>query len=148
MTMRAMFSPRSLTSAVLLFTMFSCSRQPEYSPAPQSNGNIVIDVSTLKQEVPQFHTYHYKGKKISFFVLRIDDKVNSFFDACASCYPHKQGYSYKDGYVTCRYCNLKFSVYKLERGLGSCYPVKIEGRLEKGKYLIPVKTLEEGVEMF
>ena len=37
---------------------------------------------------------------------------------------------------------MKFSVYKLEKGLGSCFPIKIEGRMENGKYLIPIAVLE------
>jgi uncharacterized membrane protein len=133
---------------VAVFTLISCDRQPSYPPAPQSGPNIVIDIAALEPEVPEFHTHLFKDKKISYFVLKIDDKVNSFFDACATCYPHKMGYSYKDGYVTCRYCNLKFSAYKLEKGLGSCYPIKIKGRTVKDKYLIPVKTLEDGADLF
>ncbi len=132
----------------LILTALSCNRQPSYPPAPRNGSNIEIDIATLEPDIPRFHTYLFKGKKISYLVLKIDNKVNSFFDACASCYPHKMGYSYSNGYVTCRYCNLKFSVYKLEKGLGSCYPIKLEGKMVKGKYLIPVKTLEEAADMF
>lgn len=137
-----------LLSLFLIVFAVSCNRQPSYPPAPQNGPNVEIDIAILEPEVPKFYTYLYDGKKISYLVLKIDDKVNSFLDACASCYPHKMGYSYKDGYVTCRYCNLKFSVYKLEKGLGSCYPIKIEGKTVKGKYLIPVKKLEEAAELF
>ena len=45
--------------------------------------------------------------------------------------------------VTCRYCNMKFPIYKLEKGLGSCYPIKIAGKTEQGKYLISLAALEE-----
>ncbi len=133
----------------MLSMMFSaCSRQPVH-PAPAIEGrDAVIAVSTLKHEVPQFFTYQYQGKNISFFVLRLNDKVLSFLDACASCYPHKQGYRYDDGFVTCRFCNMKFPVYKLEKGLGSCYPIRIDGRIENGKYLIPVATLENAADKF
>jgi uncharacterized membrane protein len=141
-------SPAFLALMILLLFASSCTRQPSYSPAPQNGSNIEIDISLLEPEIPKFFTYFYNGKKISYLVLKVDDKVSSFFDACASCYPHKMGYSYSNGYVTCRYCNLRFSVYKLEKGLGSCYPIKLEGKTVKGKYLIPVKTLEEAADMF
>ncbi len=124
----------------LLFT--SCSEQPLYHPPALSGKDIVVDASILKPEVPQFFTYRYQGKNIGFFVIKIDQKVISFLDACASCYPHKRGYRYEDGSVTCRFCNIKFSLYKLEKGIGGCYPIKIEGRMENGKYLIPVAVLE------
>jgi len=128
--------------------LFACSHQPVYSAARQVGPNIVIDPASLTAGTPQFYTYHYQGKNISYFVLKVQDKVLSFFDACASCYPHKRGYRYENGSVTCRNCNVKFSIFNLEKGLGSCYPLKIEGRMENGKYLIPVATLEYAADKF
>jgi uncharacterized membrane protein len=60
----------------------------------------------------------------------------------------KRGYQEKDGYVVCRACDMRFSVYKLEKGIGGCYPIKIEGKTENGHYLIPVKTLEGKADKF
>ena len=128
------------TSLFLLFT--ACSRQPVYPPPAVSGRDVVVDISALKHEVPQFFTYRCQGKNVSFFVIQLNDKVASFLDACASCYPHKQGYRCEDGSVVCRACGLKFSVYKLEKGIGGCYPIRIEGRMEKGNYLIPLAALE------
>ena len=132
-----------------LIILSSCNRQPSY-PAPERRGDHVsIDVSRLKEEVPVFYTYRFQDKPISFFLFKLDEKILSFFDACVSCYPHRQGYRYDDdGSVTCRHCNIRFPLYKLEKGLGNCYPIKIEGRLENGKYLIPVATLEAGADKF
>jgi len=50
--------------------------------------------------------------------------------------------------VSCRACGLKFSVHKLEKGLGGCYPIRIEGRMENGRYLIPLASLEAEAEKF
>ncbi len=137
------FTGRALIiSCFIIFVVSSCSRQPAYPPAAFSGNDAVIDISALKPEIPQFYTYQYHGKNISFFVLKLNDKVVSFFDACASCYPHKLGYKCEDGSVVCRACGMRFSVYKLEKGLGGCYPIRIEGRTEKGKYLIPLASLE------
>ncbi len=128
---------------VILPIMFlSCSRQPVH-PAPAIEGrNAMIAVMTLKDEVPQFYTYQYQGKNISFFVLKMNDKVSSFFDACVSCYPHKLGYKYEDGVVVCKACNMRFPVYRLEKGIGGCYPVRLEGRVDNNKYLIPLASIE------
>jgi uncharacterized membrane protein len=142
------------TSAItiLLTSLFlmtaACSRQPVYPPPSLSGRDVVIDVSTLKPEIPQFYTYRYNGKNISFFVLKLNERVVSFFDACASCYPHKRGYKYDDGSVVCRACNMRFSVYKLEKGLGGCYPIRLQGRTENGKYLIPLALLEQEAGKF
>jgi len=131
-----------LLLSIVFLACTSCNRPPSYPPAAQRGPDIIIDSSTLEPDVPKFYSYPYLGRNINFFILKINGKVSSFLDACASCYSHKQGYRYEDGAVTCRYCNMKFSVYKLEKGLGSCYPIKIEGRMENGEYLIPVAVLE------
>lgn len=141
-----------LAAALLLsfsVSMFAaCSRQPSYPPPPLQGSDVAIDIAGLKPDVPAFYTYHYQGKKINFFVCRVGGKVFSFLDACASCYTQKRGYRYDEGKVVCRDCNMKFSMYQLEKGLGSCYPIKIEGRVENGKYLVPVSTLEGAADKF
>ncbi len=137
-----------LSSLALMLILVVCARQPSYPPAPQEGSSIVIDAANLEPEVPKFYSYRSQGKNVNYFVLRVQGKVLSFLDACASCYIHKRGYGYADGHVTCRACNLKFSVNQLEKGLGSCYPIRIDGRMENGKYLIPVATLENAADKF
>jgi len=126
----------------------ACTNQHTYAAPTIIGNNAVIEISSLNTATPIFLTYRYKGKLINFFVLRLDSGVQSYLDACASCYHHKQGYRPDDGQVTCRYCNMKFSVYKLEKGLGSCFPVKLEGKTEQGNYLISLAALEDAVNMF
>ena len=43
---------------------------------------------------------------------------------------------------------MSFSVYKLEKGLGGCYPIQISGKMEQGNYLIPLATLEGHANKF
>jgi uncharacterized membrane protein len=137
-----------LSSALFCLLLISCSRQTVYPPAPQSGTDVVIEVAALQPEVPKFYTYFYQGKNISFFLLKVQDKVLAFLDACASCHPHKQGFRYENGCVSCRYCAMQFSVAKLEQGIGGCYPIKLEGRLENGQFRIPVKSLEAAADKF
>ena len=138
----------TLFALAVLTGVTSCSRQPIYPPPAVSDGNAVVDVSALKPETPQFFTYTYRGKNISFFVIRMNGGVQSYFDACVTCYPKKRGYQNKDGYIECRACDMHFSVYKLEKGMGGCYPIKLEGRMENGRYLIPVAALEKMEDKF
>jgi uncharacterized membrane protein len=72
----------------------------------------------------------------------MQDRVLSFLDACLTCYPRKLGYASKEGFVVCRACDTTYSVYKLEKGIGGCYPIRIEGSLDKDRYLIMRSTLE------
>jgi uncharacterized membrane protein len=126
----------------------ACTSQHTYAAPTVIGVNAVIEISSLKTATPLFLTYQYKGKRVNFFVLRLDSGVQSYLDACASCYHHQQGYRPEEGQVTCRYCNMKFPIYKLEKGLGSCFPIKLEGKAEQGKYLISLAALEEASKMF
>jgi uncharacterized membrane protein len=143
--------PDRITSFIVMIMLTAaaaCSRQPIYPPPAVVDGNAVFDLSSLKPESPQFFTYVYHDKNISFFVIRMNGGVQSYLDACVTCYPKKRGYQDKNGYVACRACDMSFSVYKLEKGLGGCYPVKISGRMEKGNYLISLATLEGQADKF
>ena len=137
-----------MVASLMLFILSACSRQVSYPSPVRIGSDIVIDMSSLELEVPKFYAYQFQGKKVNFFVIKMDDKTLSFLDACASCYPHKQGFRCEDNAVICRYCNVRFPISKLEKGIGSCYPIKIEGRMEKGKYLISADTLAKAADKF
>lgn len=135
-----------MVGVIALFA--SCSRQQRYPAPPIEGENVAIQMASLPLEVPQFYSYRINGKDVNFFVIRIQDRVHSFLDACLTCYPRKLGYESKDGFVVCRACNTTYSVYKLEKGIGGCYPIHMEGRLEKGYYLIPRSTIERHAGKF
>lgn len=134
---------------IVLTTMLSsCSRQPRYPQPPLSGADVSIPVASLQHELPQFYTHPVNGTNVSFFIIRLNDRIQSFLDACVTCYPKKRGYADRNGYVECRACDMSFSLYKLEKGLGGCYPIKIEGRIENGNYRIPISTLEKAADKF
>jgi len=147
-SLRQQYHIFSLLILAMLLICSSCSSQPTYPSAPQIGPNVVIDVTNLPPEVPKFFTYHYQRENINYFVLKLQGRVSAFLDACTSCYMYKKGYRCEDGSLVCRQCGMKFSVYRLEKGLGSCFPIKIEGRLENGKYLIPLASLEAEANKF
>ena len=126
----------------------ACSRQPGYPEAPQHGADIVIDESSLPTAVPRFFTYRYANRNINFFVLKLETGVASYLDACVTCYPKRLGYECRDGYVHCRACGMNYSVYRLEKGIAGCYPIRINGRSEKGKYLIALSELQKHAGKF
>ncbi len=147
-TISSRFVMMTLLCSVIFSLCSSCSPQPRYPAPPLIGTDVAVDVSSLQDEVPVFFTYEYQGRPVSFFIVRIDGKISSFLDACVSCYTRKQGYGYSNGRVTCRACGMKFALSQLEKGLGGCYPIKIEGKVGNGKYLIPVTILEASAEKF
>jgi len=132
----------------VLGSFASCSQQPRYAAPPIEGDNVVIQIAQLPSEVPQFYSYRSQGKEINFFVIRLQGQVLTFLDACLSCYPRKLGYASKDGSVVCRACNTTYSVYKLEKGLGGCFPIKIEGRQDNGTYVIARAALDRHANKF
>jgi uncharacterized membrane protein len=138
----------ALVSLLLLGTAFSCTSRPHYPPAPVQGNAISIDTASLEDGVPRFFSYRFQDRDISFFILKLGNRVLSFLDACVTCYPRALGYRYENGHLNCRACNLDFSVFKLEKGIGGCYPIKIEGRLEGGMYMIPTGELQKHARKF
>ncbi len=129
--------------ALSLFLFVSaCSRQPRYPAPPVRDGKVVIAVSDLAPETPRFYTYEFKNKPISFFVIKMNGGVVSYLDACVTCYPRKLGYAHENGRMACRTCNIQFSIYKLDKGIGGCYPIKLNGQTAGRAYEIPTALLE------
>jgi len=141
-------SIKMLTLSLFFSLLPACSGQSAYPEPSRIGRDAVVDVSRLPSETPEFFTYHYGGKKINFFVVKSKDTVLSFLDACVRCYTKKRGYRYDGGYVICRACNMKYPVSEIEKGFGSCYPIKLAGHVQNGKYHIPLSLLEEQADKF
>lgn len=140
----------ALVAAVLIAVSIvsACSPQPRY-PAPSVNrGDVVFDTASLPFEIPQFFTVVHEGRNISFFIIRLKTGVLSFFDACVTCFPQKRGYAAKDGRVVCRACSTEYSIYKLDKGIGGCYPIQIHGFTEGGTYRIPLAMIRSEARKF
>ena len=133
---------------MLALGIVGCARQPEYAPPLLSGSDVAIEVSKLQEGIPLFLTHDHRGKKISFFVVKIDNTVLSFLDACNACYPHKRGYKYDHGMIVCLYCKEKYLINEIAAGSGNCYPIKLPGRIQAGRYLIAVLSLEKNANKF
>jgi uncharacterized membrane protein len=133
---------------LFLLCVTACSRQPAYPEPARAGTDLVIDVTSLGENVPQFYTYNYSGCNVNFFVIKVRGRVLSFLDACMKCHSKKLGFRFADGSVVCKACDERYPVSEIETGFGSCYPVRIEGKNEGGRYLLPVAELEKMGEKF
>lgn len=136
-------------TAVIAFTIISCSRMPAYERAPLNNaGDVAINIKTLKGKVPVFYTYDFDGRRIDFFLIKVNGNVQSYFDACAMCYHKKLGYRVEGNEIVCRACNLRYTADELKTGLGSCHPIPLPGRTENGTYIITKEAIKTGLKYF
>lgn len=127
--------------SILLF-LTACSKTPAYSKAPVAGDEVTVDALSLKPDVPQFFNYHSGNKNVNFFVIKIDNEVLSFLDACLSC-KSNLGYSFSNGRFTCKECGTEYSVSEVKNGIGTCYPIRIPGKLRDSKYYIPISELQK-----
>lgn len=134
---------------VLLFAaLFACAQRPEYPSPPIRGGSVVVATGGLKIGEPMFYTVELDGVGVSFFVLKIDDTIRSYLDACMKCYPHKKGYRVDGFYLECRYCGVRYPLDNLDQGVGSCYPIPVKGELMGNEYVISFSELKKAVKYF
>ncbi len=132
---------------VVLFIL-SCAKKPVYPEARFDGGNVRIALNHLQEKKPVFFTFHAGDKAINYFVVRVGGSMQSYFDACAKCYPKKAGYRLERSRVVCRTCGVRYEIEDLKDGIGSCYPIKLPGRLQGDTYVISRKDLLAGGRYF
>jgi hypothetical protein len=64
------------------------------------------------------------------------------------CYPEKRGFRFDKGSIACRACNEQYPLTEIEKEVGSCYPIKLEGRLQADLYRIPSSSLGKMSDRF
>ena len=131
-----------------MYILISCAKEPSYIQAPFNGYTSEIDVSTLMPKQPLFYSLSIEGKNISFFLVKVDSEIQSYFNACKECYPKKLGFSFEEGYVKCRSCNERWPMESLRDGIGGCYPIPLKGVSKGHQYVITREALMEGMNFF
>ena len=132
----------------IVFILFACSNGHVYEEAPFNGSKVIIDANMLKEGVPVFYTLRHNGRHINYIVMKTDNDIQSYFDACAECYPEKKGFRHEDGSLVCNLCNVGYSLHTFKEGKGSCYPFKLEGILKDNVYEIDKDTIIKGKRYF
>ncbi len=128
--------------------LLGCSKMPVYPEAAYSGYGVKIPLNDLEEKKPVFFTFHDGKNKINYFVVKTDGSYQSYFDACAKCYRKKNGYRLEGSRIICRACDVNYSVNDLKEGIGSCYPIKLEGRVEGDVYVIDKEAILAGGKFF
>lgn len=137
----------AILAAALAVALSACTSRPEHPPAPIAGGEVRIALDEIEGRGPVFYALVHDGKKIGFFVVQAPGGIESYFDACAKCYPKKLGYRAAEGKLQCRACGLWYEMDDLG-GVGSCHPLPIKGRVDGNSYVIEKETLIRGAGYF
>ena len=139
---------RTVLALAVVMLLFACAKKEAYPEAAYYGSGVRIKLDMLPEGKPVFFTFYSQEKGINYFVIRMHDHVESYFDACAKCYPGKRGYAYDGDKLICRVCDVRYPLDKLKDGIGSCYPIKLAGKVEAGFYLIDADALRDGDKYF
>jgi uncharacterized membrane protein len=132
----------------IVICLYACAKKPVYPEARFDGEQVRIVLSGLKERMPAFFTFRAEDKGINYFVVKVNGSVQSYFDACAKCYPKKLGYRIGGDRIVCRACSVRYEVTDLKDGIGSCYPIKLPGRIEGKTYVISRKDILAGGRFF
>ncbi len=130
----------------LLGAVSGCRKKPQYTALTEAGDYLRLDTAGLSKGLPHFYSFMHEGKKIDFFVIK-GGGIASYFDACMKCYPKRLGYRAEDDRLVCRACGIGYSFENIS-GVGSCYPIRLEGRAEGNAYLIRKDKIIEGERYF
>ncbi len=139
---------RNFLILFLIVLIFSCQSQTVDTYQVLKDNRFELNIKSLEHEIPEFFSIDLGEKKISFFVVKIGNSIESYLNACIKCYPHDMGYRYEASHVVCRYCNISYPIDSLKEGVGSCYPVPIEGKLQGDNYIIILNEFEKAKQYF
>ena len=125
---------------LVTLTLIACVQKPEYAPISVVGNEVAIDISLLKELVPTFYTYKHKGKRYDFFVQSSGGEIKAFIDACFKCGAERKGFEITGKRLKCRSCGESFPLNSLS-GIGSCYPIPIQGQLRGDTFYIKTSTI-------
>jgi uncharacterized membrane protein len=132
----------------ILIALCACTRKPVYPEARFDGESVRIVLDDLQEKKPAFYTFRADGREINYFVVKVYGSVESYFDACAKCYPKKMGYKLEGDRLVCRACDIHYGIEDLKDGIGSCYPIKLPGRIDGSEYVIAKKDILGGGRFF
>jgi len=128
----------------IILLLSACSKKPVYPEAPSDGSSLRIELAALPENKPVFFTFYSNKLGINFFLLKQNGNIESYFDACGKCFNRKLGFRPTDKRVVCRACDVSYHLDDLKDGIGSCYPIKLEGRVEGDTYVIGKDAILKG----
>ncbi|MBF0318849.1 MAG: DUF2318 domain-containing protein [Nitrospirae bacterium] len=135
-----------LIAAVFIFQ--GCRESRTYEKAEFTGDAFQVDSTSFKEKTPAFYSHTDAAKAITFFVVKVNGQMLSFFDICNSCKYHNLGYRADKSFVECRNCRVTIPYEDLKTGIGGCYPIPLPGRQQNGMYTVTRAEILRGKQFF
>ncbi|MBF0473706.1 MAG: DUF2318 domain-containing protein [Nitrospirae bacterium] len=133
---------------LLLYT--GCTNYPSLTEASFKDGRFEIQQSDLSEGTPIFFkiTEGNEMAHISFFVIKFNGNISSYFNACSKCYTSKKGFRVEKNQLICRICEVGYPFSSLDSGIASCFPIRLKGEMINDKYIIEKNEILKGRDYF
>jgi nitrite reductase/ring-hydroxylating ferredoxin subunit len=135
-----------LSCCFIILICAGCVNKPSYLAASFTNDEFSINESDIVENTPLF--FQTNINDISFFIIKVNGKITSYFNACPKCYTAKRGFRVENDHILCRVCDVKYTFDSLETGVASCFPLILKSRSINGKYTIKKDDLIKGRAYF
>ena len=143
---------RRLAAAALFVALLAgCSREEtKYPELRARGGEVVVDLADIGSANGRFYSFRAGGgKRVDFLVYRDGAGApHAVLDACRTCYRWRKGYLLSRGEVVCIKCDMVFKLDDLEKGTGSCVPIRLNAEGRGETLIIPAAELEAGARYF
>ncbi|MFN3740663.1 MAG: Fe-S-containing protein [Thermodesulfovibrionales bacterium] len=113
--------------------LVSCTKEEPFQRINPVNDEFVIS-HDKSDGIPHFYRAEVEGRKIDFFVIKLNGQLMVFLNRCRKCFNSGLGFRFEDRHIRCRACNVTYPVKEISKGIGSCYPLPVKARSE-GRYL-------------
>ncbi|WP_203471984.1 Fe-S-containing protein [Dissulfurispira thermophila] len=126
--------------AIFLF-LISCSQKISFLEPSTVGEDVVINIDNLTEKSPIFYKTKIDDTTIEFFVIKVKGQTHAYLNRCRRCFNSGLGFAFDKEYMRCKSCNIIIPIDELSEGIGSCYPIHVNGRLINGQYHIARKGL-------
>lgn len=145
---------RGALLALLLGTLLpgsGCSGDAARYPEVRArDGAVAVELAGIGAASGRFLSFRSGGGKVVDFLVYRDGSgaPHAVLDACRTCYRWRKGYLLSRGEVVCVKCDMVFRLDDLEKGTGSCVPIRLETQRRGETLIVPAAALEAGARYF
>ncbi|MEL7058875.1 MAG: Fe-S-containing protein [Acidobacteriota bacterium] len=118
--------------------------------APDRDGRVVLDVSSLAASEVNFYRFLNSGnQEVKFFVGRDENRiVHVAFDASENDYKRKRGFRFHDGWMVSNKCDTATRLSDVSSGSGGCRPEPVRHRLDGDRLILEETDILSGWRYF
>lgn len=119
----------------LITGILSCSSKEPLQTVQEQGSTVSLPVRNLSEKKPVLYKTTIDKTSIEFFLVKINNEVSLYLNRCRECFSSGKGFGFEGENVRCRTCNEIYPIAEIANGIGSCYPIKVPGKIRGDNYV-------------